>query len=576
MLEYLSIKDFALIESVSLDFTEGFTVLTGETGAGKSILIGALSFLLGGKAEADVIRTGAPETSVGGTFHIDPAEDSEAAAWLAGAGIDAENNRILLRRILRANGKTGAWIGDRPVTRSELAAFSAFLVDIHGQHDHQSLLRVPEHRRFLDAYAGITAQVGKFTALYARLVEKRRDLAALDENSARRTERMEMLAFAVSEIGGARFKSGEDEELAAEENRLAKFEKLFADVDAAAQLLDAGGGNLVGDIKRLSGIISSAAGADPSLETLYKRCEAAFYELSDIAVDLRAYGSRLVFDPARFEAVQERLAFIFKLKKKYAAPSSSLGEVIAYGESAKKELEKLSAGTETRDALAGEIAALERDAYNLARAISGKRRDAAVKMAGQAEAILEDLGMKGTGFTVSVVENEGTRFEQKCGPYGMDSVEFLFSPNAGSLERPLAKIASGGEISRVMLALKTILTASDDSGIGTVVFDEIDSGIGGEVAIAVGSHLKKLAKKKQVFCITHLATIAVYADTHIVIEKRADLGRTVTSASPVSGSRRVSEVARMLAGWNSGVNDAANAQAIEHARSLLQKYAEEF
>jgi DNA repair protein RecN (Recombination protein N) len=298
------------------------------------------------------------------------------------------------------------------------------------------------------------------------------------------------------------------------------------------------------------------------LDTLHKRAEAAFYELSDIAAELRAYQERLVFNQSRFEEVQERLALIYKLKKKYATPASPLKDVLAYGEKAASELETLQKGSENREALEGEISTLEKEVYAKARSLSAKRFAAAEKMAASVGGVLSQLGMKGTRFTVGIREKEGTEFEQKCGPFGMDDVEFLISANPGAPERPLAKIASGGELSRVMLALKTVLASSDSRD--TLVFDEIDTGIGGEVAVAVGSHLKNLAQKQQIFCITHLASIAVFADTHLMIHKRSGNNRTTTTTTVIQGEERVGEIARMLAG------DAGSTASMDHARSLLE------
>jgi DNA repair protein RecN (Recombination protein N) len=563
MLEDLNIKDFALIEEVNLEFTGGLTVLTGETGAGKSILIGALSFLLGGKADVDVIRAGCEEALVSGTFTLDLGRDRAALQWLSDAGISPENNRVLLRRVVRSNGKTGSWIQGRLITRAELAVFAGFLVDIHGQHDHQSLLRVAEHRPYLDSYAGITAAVTAFTGRYVALVEKRKQRAALTENAEKRAEHMEILNFAIQEIEGGRFKADEEASLVAEEARLAGFEKLHAALEGAAQILDSGGGNLAGLAKQLHGCVAIAAASDKALSTLDKRAEAVFYEVSDMAAEIRSYLDRLVFDQGRFEEVQERLATIYKLKKKYT-PNGTLADLIAYGEKARADLEALSRGAENRAALDGEIAALEKEVLTKAKDLSVKRTEAANKMAAAVAAVLSDLGMKGTAFTVAIIPKPGTVFEQQCGPHGIDDVEFLISANPGSPERPLAKIASGGELSRVMLALKTVLAASDTRG--TLVFDEIDTGIGGEVAIAVGKHLKGLAAKQQIFCITHLASIAVYADTHSMIQKSAVNGTIATRTSVITGEARVAEIARMLAG------DAASPASMEHARSLLEAH----
>jgi DNA repair protein RecN (Recombination protein N) len=374
-----------------------------------------------------------------------------------------------------------------------------------------------------------------------------------------------MLTFAVSEITDARLKPNEDTELAAEEKRLSQFEKLFADIDTANQLLAGNEGGLLGTAKHLNVSMSNAASADPELEALCKRCESAFYELSDIAAEIRSYSDKLVFDPARLEEIEERISLIHKLKKKYAALSSPLSDVSAYGEKARAELEQLSRSEEARDDLCKQAAALEREVYTTAKALSGQRKEASAKMAAEVEAVLAKLGMKGTRFGVQITEKESADFMQKCGPYGIDNIEFLISANQGSPEKPLAKIASGGEISRVMLSLKTVLARSDT--VGTLIFDEIDSGSGGEVAVAVGEHLQKLAQNRQILCITHLASIAVYAYTHIRIEKRAQGSRTVTGAEVISGQARVSEIARMLAG------DTVSSESLEHARVLLAKYS---
>ncbi len=572
MLEDVSISDFALIESVSLDFNGGFTVLSGETGAGKSILIGALSFLLGAKGGTEVIRAGAQEARVSGTFVLSAA-DTEAAAWLDAHGVEAENDRVLLRRFVRDTGKTGAWIQNTSVTRAELAEFSTFLVDIHGQHEHQSLMRVAEHRRFLDSYAGITAETAAFTELYAQLVEKRRQLDELNSSDSERARKAEMLSFAIAEITDAKLLPNEDEELTAEETRLSRFEQIYSEIEGVGGILsDAGDGaadSVVGALKRARSLMARAAAADANLAPLDSRLESAFYELSDIAEEISAYRQALVFDPARLEAVQERLALLFKLKKKYAASiQSPIGDVAAYAESAQKELDTLTGSEAGKTALAAEVDRLERSAYAAAKSLSDKRRAAADKMAAEVESVLSVLGMKGTAFSVSITGkpsgDTGTGVTQTCGPYGMDNVEFLLSANAGSPLKPLAKIASGGELSRVMLALKTILAESDT--VGTLVFDEIDTGIGGEVSVAVGAHLKQLAKKSQIFCITHVASIASYADNQIKIEKGNKNGTTVTCVSAVTGQARVEEIARMLSG------DSFSAESLEHARSLLSKF----
>lgn len=567
MLEDLSIKDFAIIESEHIEFSNGFTVLSGETGAGKSILIGAMSFLLGGKADVNQIRSGAHEAQVSGTFYLDSKENQNPALeWLNDHGIETENNRILLRRYIRDNGRAGAWIGSTPVNRTDLAEFSSFLVDIHGQHEHQSLMRVPEHRKFLDARAGILPEVSAFTALYMELVEKRRLLAQLDSSDADRARKIDMYNFAVKEIEDAKLKPEEDIQLEEEENRLSSYEKLFAGVDSIRNMLDGGDESVVSLLKKIRRESQNISILDKTLSSLDTRIESAFYELNDISEEFASYANKLVYDPSHLQEVQDRLSLIYSLKKKYASSQSApLKEVFDYYENAQKSLEQLGAGSENREELMKSVSELEKKVYLAGKNLSEKRRATGDKLASEVESLLKNLGMNGTRFAVSITAKPGDQIEQKCGPYGFDNIEFLISANPGSPLLPLAKIASGGEISRVMLALKTIFAQNDP--VQTLVFDEIDTGIGGEVAVAVGSHMKALAKNRQIFCITHLASIAVYADNQIKIEKGVAEGKTVSNVHPIQGEERVSEIARMLSG------DADSAASIEHARSMLEKYS---
>lgn len=567
MLEDLSIKDFAIIESEHIEFSNGFTVLSGETGAGKSILIGAMSFLLGGKADVNQIRSGAHEAQVSGTFYLDSKENQNPAQeWLNDHGIETENNRILLRRYIRDNGRAGAWIGSTPVNRTDLAEFSSFLVDIHGQHEHQSLMRVPEHRKFLDARAGILPEVSAFTALYMELVEKRRLLAQLDSSDADRARKIDMYNFAVKEIEDAKLKPEEDIQLEEEENRLSSYEKLFAGVDSIRNMLDGGDESVVSLLKKIRRESQNISILDKTLSSLDTRIESAFYELNDISEEFASYANKLVYDPSHLQEVQDRLSLIYSLKKKYASSQSApLKEVFDYYENAQKSLEQLGAGSENREELMKSVSELEKKVYLAGKNLSEKRRATGDKLASEVEALLKNLGMNGTRFAVSITAKPGDQIEQKCGPYGFDNIEFLISANPGSPLLPLAKIASGGEISRVMLALKTIFAQNDP--VQTLVFDEIDTGIGGEVAVAVGSHMKALAKNRQIFCITHLASIAVYADNQIKIEKGVAEGKTVSNVHPIQGEERVFEIARMLSG------DADSAASIEHARAMLKKYS---
>lgn len=576
MLEDLTIKDFALIDSDYLEFNKGFTVLSGETGAGKSILIGALTFLLGGKAEIQQIRSGKNEASVSGTFIVPQAlvrenlttddEPKNAREWLNIHGIEIENDRVLLKRFIRDTGKAGAWIDNTPVTRADLAQFSSFLVDIHGQHEHQSLMKVSEHRKYLDSRAGINAEVEEFTKKYALLVAKRKQLNEYSMSDSERLRKLDMMTFAIQEISEAKLKKNEDIELEDEQSRLLSYEKIYSDVDSIDTMMNGDENSIVALLKKVKRDSSHITEMDKSVSALDERLESAFYELSDIANEFSDYKNKLVFDPNRLQIVEDRLSLIYNLKKKYASSvNAPLDEVFDYLVEAQTFVEQNGEGNNFKEKLEAEIKILEKEVLQSADKISEKRKSTASVLNTEVDNILSNLGMKGTKFVVNITQKAGNDIEQVCGPYGKDNIEFLISANPGNPPLPLARIASGGELSRVMLALKTIFAQTDC--VETLIFDEIDTGIGGEIAVAVGAHLKNLAKNRQIFCITHLASIAVYADNQIKIEKTVSGEITSSNVYVVEGERRVMEIARMLSG------DADTAQSLEHAKTLLAKYS---
>lgn len=575
MLEDLTIKNFALIDYDYLEFSKGFTVLSGETGAGKSILIGALSFLLGGKAEISQIRAEKNEASVCGTFFLERqkireniSEDDEpanACEWLKIHGIETENDRVLLRRFIKDTGKSGAWINETPVTRNELAQFSSFLVDIHGQHEHQSLMKTTEHRKFLDARAGIQNDVENFTKKYANLVFKRKELEKFSMSDGERLRKLEMMNFAVKEISESKLKENEDVLLEDEQAKLLSYEKIYSDIASINRLMSDNEDCVISLLKKIRRDCSHLTELDKSIAALDNRLESAFYELSDVANEFSDYQNSLVFDQNRLQEVEDRLSLIYGLKKKYASSANApLDEVFDFFEDAQSFIEENGEGNNFKEKLENEIKIAEREVLIGAENLSKKRKEVASILNSEVNKILSALGMKGTKFEVSIKQKSGSDLQQNCGPYGKDDVEFLISANPGNPLMPLAKIASGGELSRVMLALKTIFAQTDY--IDTLIFDEIDTGIGGEVAVAVGSHLKNLAKNRQIFCITHLASIAVYADNQIKIEKSVSGEITSSNVRAIEGEERVAEIARMLSG------DSDAEQSLQHARSLLSKY----
>jgi len=562
MLEELIIKDYALIDRLAVSFNDGLNILSGETGAGKSIIVGALSFLLGAKVDVDVVRTDSEETSVAAVLRYDSANE-EIRAWLSAKDVAADDGRLILRRTLKRSGRGSAYIQDIPVTRNDLQDFTALLFDIHGQHEHQSLLRKETHRKFLDRFAGIEDTVLEFNRRFLELAELKKSLEDSVQAERGREARRELLAYAVEEIAKIAPKSGESAELELEAKRLGDYEKLSALVHSAAGGVFEDEASLLALMRKARSALEAAAAIDPSLDALFKRISDQYYELEDSADQLRTYRDDLRYDPERLETVQERLAALYKLKKKYGDDEDA---VLAYQVQAEKDMEALSRIEEDRARLKNQIVRLEKDISARAAQIGTRRTAAALDLSRRITEILAGLGMPRAKFSVAVIGKGQGAAGLVCGPWGAEDVEFLISANLGEPLKDLAKIASGGELSRLMLAVKTVLARADT--IETLVFDEIDTGIGGEVALAVGRHLAQLGHDKQIFCITHLASIAVRADNHLKVEKIIDRGRTLTVVKAISREQRREEIARMLAG------DAAGSAALAHADELLAKYGE--
>ncbi|MDR1143264.1 MAG: DNA repair protein RecN [Spirochaetaceae bacterium] len=578
MLEELSIRNYALIDNLSIAFENGLNILTGETGAGKSIIVGSLSFLLGSKADADVIRTGSEEAGVSALISV--AEDNaDVYNWLASRDITAEDGTIVVRRNIKRSGRSSIYVQNISLTRGDLEELMGKLFDLHGQHDHESLLRRDTHRRCLDRFGGIEEEVAAFNGLFTALAEKKKALDLSLDSERNREDRIELLSHAVDEITRAVPRMGESRELEAEAQRLASFEKLSRETENAAALFFDGEMSVLSLARKARSSLEAAASMDESLAGASKRMEDLYYEAEDLAEELRNYRDGLSYDPGRLEEVEERLGLLFRLKKKYggraggglagqdegAEARSDEEGILAYKALAEQEIEALSQSEENREKLKAEIASLEKNIAAKAAEISLKRNDAALRLGEQIGAILKRLGMPKARFTVNAAsKGRGPGGNLICGPWGADDVEFLISANPGEPLKELARIASGGELSRVMLAVKTALARSDT--IETLVFDEIDTGIGGEVALAVGEYLEKIGAIKQIFCITHLASIAVRADNHIRVEKKDAAGRTQTAVRPLSGKGRREEIARMLAG------DSAGTAALAHADDLLSKY----
>ncbi len=564
MIERISVQNFILVDALELEFVPGFNVLTGETGAGKSILVGALSVLFGGKGGPDLVRTGSEEAVVAGEFRV--AGHQECLRWLDERGIEPDEGVVLVRRTLKTTGRGTIYMQSTPVTRSDLEVFSGFLLDLHSQHEHQSLFNESTHRKLLDRYAGIEEQVSSFSESFSRLNELQEKLKNLTERERDRNREMEMLRFAIQEIESAEIRPGEREQLEAERTRMNEHERLAGHVEGIARLFDSDfdGQVLTSLLKQARHEIDSAARIDPELQSEADRTASLYYEVEDLGRTILAYREQLIYDPARLDEIEERLAVLRDLHRKYGETEE---EIRGYAEEAGETLDTLERIEENRDSLRAEIQNAEQEILREARAIHAAREAAARSLQARISDVLQELAMGQAEFLVRVETRTGESGRLLCGVYGADRVSYLISTNAGEPPRPLSQVASGGEISRVMLAIKTVLAGNDE--VRCLVFDEIDTGIGGKVALAMASHLRNLADHAQVICITHLATIAVRADNHIAVEKQADGNRTVITARTLAADDCTREIARMLSG------EGEETHSLDHARALLERYQRE-
>jgi DNA repair protein RecN (Recombination protein N) len=551
MLTELRIKNFAIIESLSLPLSRGFNVLSGETGAGKSIIVGALSLLLGERASVDLIRTGAERASVEGVFDI--AERSEIAQLLDERGIDADEPLVMLKREIAASGRTRAWVNGSAVSATLLAEIGRHLVNLHGQHEAQTLLDPESQRRILDVFAGAVDAAEHTRAAYDDLVATRREIADLLRRKADAERRADYLRHVAREIEDAKLTEGEDARLEDEARRLENAEELRSLASGIASGID---GEEEAVLTVLGGVerhLSAIQRIDPTLSRLQELYDSAYYNLEALARELEEYEASIDLDPARLDEVRARRDLLFRLTKKYGA---TLAEVIETGRRTREELDLVdSAGLDLR-----QLETRERDArarlQERAAALTELRQAAAHRLATSVDQLLPDLGMPDGHFSVRLTANS------EIGLYGAEDVEFRVSLNVGHEERALSRVASGGELSRVMLALKTILARLDR--VPTLVFDEVDAGIGGRVGLMVGETMRRVAAHHQVFAITHLPQIAARAHHHILVAKGARGGVTTADVTVLSGSDRVSEVARMLGG------DPESDVSRAHAQELLE------
>jgi DNA repair protein RecN (Recombination protein N) len=565
MLTELRIRNFAIIEEAALVFGPGLNVLTGETGAGKTIVMTALGLLLGGRASPEVIRSGAKEAVVEGLFELEGEAPLPAAAdWLS-----EENPReLLIRRVIAESGRSRVTINDSLATVNALGRIGAALVQIYGQHEQQALASRETHQQILDRHAGLEPDLEAYAAVYAQARELRERLGELERREVERGELLEIARFRAAELERAELVAGEDEDLAANRAVLANATRLVEAANEAEQSLYGGENAAIDAIGRATARLAEAAAIDPKLGDAVDLIASAHANLEEAARALAAYAARIEADPKGLEEIENRLQEIARLKRKYGGTLESAIEVL---ERSRREIAELEAVGESRAATEAELARALDNLHECARKLHQKRDHDAAGLKGRMEAELKTLGMRSAIFEPRLmpIATEGAAFVHEgnaLGPTGFDAVEFYLSPNLGQPPLPLAKVASGGELSRVMLALKRL--EAQRRGVATIIFDEVDAGIGGTVGEIVGRKLKQLACFHQILCVTHLAQIAAFADSHFAVEKEEERGATRSRATALGDEDRPSEIARMLGGVET------SDKFVRAAREMLERARE--
>jgi len=555
MLTHLRIKNLALAADLNLEFREGFNAISGETGAGKSLVIGALNLLLGERADRTLLRAGAESCSVEGVVDVSRLR-APLGRFLDEYGLEpCEGGQLLLKRVFTAAGANRQFVNGSPTTLPVLGELGGWLVDIHGPHDHQSLFQPARQLELLDAYAGLLEAREAFAREFEHKAALESEKASLIVDDRTHAQRLELLRHQVSEIAAARLQPGEEQSVAEEHGRAQNASRLLEAGHGALALLAENEDALLARVGQLGRLLQELGRLDPRAGDLLTTHEQAAGSLRDLQVGLTDYLDRVELDPARFQELEERLNLIQSLRRKYGATAA---DILAFGEGARAELARWEGREAELERLKVALVKSEADLRRLGAALTAARRKAIPKLAKAVVAELRDLGFKRSEFDVGIETGEAAARS------GFDAVEFRFAPNPGEPVRPLRAIASSGEMARVMLALKTVLSAQDD--IPVVVFDEVDANVGGETAHTVGGKMREIGRRRQVLCITHLAPVAASADHHHVVTKVGKEGRTVTEMRTVSGEERVLELARMLGGGEA---------AVRHAGALLEAVAGE-
>jgi DNA repair protein RecN (Recombination protein N) len=575
MLTELRIENFAIIQHLELEFKSGLITFTGETGAGKSIILDAITAVVGGRADAAMIRSGADRASVEATFHLSARNRGMINEILEREDLLDDPDYVTLGRELRREGRSVARINGRAVSMNLVREIGAFLIDIHGQSEHLSLLNVRQHIHLLDRFASSSVELAEYRAAYNRLIALRHELSTLRQTERDAEHRTDLLSYQLQEIEAANLQPDEEADLRQERERLANAESLASLAQQSLTFLEEGApetpsitdlfGELIQAITSISRIDSSKAHLAEETETINDL-------LSDLALELTNYLEVIEFNPRRLEQTEERLDLIHKLQRKYGG---SIESVLAYAEKSRQELETIAHATEHITELEEEEQKILAELAKKGQALSQKRQEAASILETGVERELDDLNMEGARFAIDFQQHtdpSGVRLENDTyvsfDASGIDRVEFLIAPNPGEGLKPLVKIASGGETSRLMLALKNVLVKADD--IPTLIFDEIDQGIGGRVGMVVGEKLWQLGREHEVLCVTHLPQLAAFGDQHFCVRKQVEDGRTTTHVEQLNETSRLEELAQMLG----SLNEANRLAAQETLLTARQRAAE--
>ncbi|MDQ6599584.1 DNA repair protein RecN [Bacillus salipaludis] len=553
MLSELSIKNFAIIEASSISFEKGLTVLTGETGAGKSIIIDAIHLLVGGRGSAEFVRHGEEKAEIEGLFQLD--HDGHPCYLKAMEfGIDIEEGMVVLRRDISRSGKSVCRINGKLVTISTLREIGSTLIDIHGQHEHQELMDETKHLSLLDQFGSdeIISSLREYQEVFHRYEHTLQKLKSLSENEQQAAHRLDLIQFQLNEIQNANLKLNEDDELFEEKRKLGNFERVFEAIQSSYSALS-GEQKGLDWISMVMGHLEDAAGLDTEYKELYEAVSNSFYQLEDAAHALRNEMDELEYDPQRLNEIEDRINEISQLKRKYG---KTIQEILEYAAKIEEEIETLQNKETHINKLEKELASIQKDLVLEAKQLTELRKKYAEKLTKLIHKELKDLYMAKTIFEI--------RFEKDIKHFaknGVDHIEFYLSTNPGEPLKPLSKIASGGELSRIMLALKSIF--SKHQGVTSIIFDEVDTGVSGRVAQAIAEKIYKVAHSSQVLCISHLPQVAAMADIHLFISKVTKGGRTKTSVTPLKAEEKIKEIGRMISGVE--ITDLTK----KHAEELL-------